>query len=172
MFLTLTLNRSQGSYTDHVLNADANRAKYDYWCEKTRARIKDPKKRDLLAPLEPPYYIHTKRPSLENGYYEAIDQPHVEVTKSPIVEFTETGIRTEEKTEDFDVVAICTGYDAVTGGLRQMGIHGSNGQDLNEYWEEGIATHVGMIVNEYPNFFMIYGPQGMLKGRSHYHRRY
>lgn len=158
---SLTFVRSQGSYIDHVINVDANRAKYDFWVGKTRARISDPVKRDLLAPLEPPYYLHTKRPSLENGYYEAIDQPHVSIINSRIVEFTETGIRTEDgKHHDLDVVAVCTGYDAVTGGLRQMGIHGSNGTDLDEYWKDGIATNVGMMVNEYPNMFMVYGPQG------------
>ena len=156
-------NRSQGSYIDHVINPEANRAKYDFWVEKTRARISDPIKRDLLAPIEPPYFLHTKRPSLENGYYEAIDQPHVTITNSPIVEFTETGVRTEDGTTDFDVVAVCTGYDAVTGGLRQMGIYGSNGKDLDEYWQDGIATNLGMIVNEYPNMFMVYGPQGVCR---------
>ena len=53
--------------------------------------MRDPKKRDLLAPLEPPYWLGTKRPSLEQDYYESADQPHVETTNSPIVGFTETG---------------------------------------------------------------------------------
>ena len=152
--------RSQGSYTDHVINAEANRAKYDFWAEKIRARITDPKKRDLLAPLEPPYYLHTKRPSLEQDYYEMCDLPHVEITNSPITNFTETGIQTEEKHTEFDVVAICTGYDAVTGGLRNMGIMSRDGVDLDEVWKDGVATNLGMIKNGFPNFFMVYGPQG------------
>ncbi len=85
----------------------------------------------------------------------------MDIVNSPIVGFTEKGIRTEAGDHEFDIVAICTGYDAVTGGLRQMAIHGSNGKDLDDYWQDGIATNLGMIVHEYPNFFMIYGPQGM-----------
>lgn len=42
-------------------------------------------------------------------YYEMCDSPHVEITNSPIVEFTETGIRTEEMHREFDIIALCTG---------------------------------------------------------------
>jgi cation diffusion facilitator CzcD-associated flavoprotein CzcO len=107
---------------------------YDYWVSKTAHRIKDPKKRELLVPSEPPYYLGTKRPSLEQDYYESCDLPHVEITNSPIVEFTKTGIVTEEKEREFDVVAVCTGYDAVTGGLRTMNVQGRGGIDLDTKW--------------------------------------
>ena len=156
----LIRDRSIGGFADTILSKEANRAAYDFWAAKTRPRIKDPKKRDILAPLEPPYYIATKRPSLEQDYYEACDQPHVEITNSPIVEFTETGIVTEEKSYDFDIVAICTGYDAVTGGLRTMGIKGRHGLDLDDKWKNGVSTHLGMMVHGFPNLYIVYGPQG------------
>ena len=77
-------------------------------------------------------------------YYEQCDNPHVDITNSPIVQFTSTGITTEDgKHREFDIVAICTGYDAVTGGLRTMGIKGRGGIDLDEYWKDGISTHLG-----------------------------
>lgn len=94
-------------------------------------------------------------------YYEACDQDHVVITDSPIAEFTETGIKTEDgQVHEFDVIALCTGYDAVTGGLRTMGIKGRGGIDLDEKWEEGVVTHLGMMANGYPNMYFIYGPQG------------
>ena len=118
-------------------------------------------KRDILAPEEPPYYISTKRPSLEQDYYECCDKENVDIVNSPIREFTETGIVTEDgKHRDFDVVAICTGYDAVTGGLRTMGFKGRDGLDLDEKWKDGVITHLGMTVNGFPNFLMVYCPQG------------
>lgn len=107
---------------------------YDFWAEKQRQRMKPGKKRDLLVPLEPPYWVNTKRPSLEQDYYESADQDNVDITNSPITRFTETGIVTEEKSEDFDVVAICTGYDAVTGGLMTMNIQGQDGVYLHDRW--------------------------------------
>ena len=59
--------------------------------------MKPGKKRDLLVPLEPPYWVGTKRPSLEQDYYESADQDNVDITNSPITRFTDTGIVTEEK---------------------------------------------------------------------------
>lgn len=80
------------------------------------------------------------------------DRPNVELTNTPILEFSESGIVTEDgQVREFDVVALCTGYDAVTGGLRAMNIKGRDGLDLDEKWKDGIQTHLGMVVNGFPN---------------------
>lgn len=72
-----------------------------------------------------------------------------------IMEFTKNGIRAEDGKEHiFDIFAICTEYDAVTGGSRTMSTKGKDGRDLDEKWEEGVATNLGMVVNGYPNFFV------------------
>ncbi len=117
-----------------MVDEAANRAAYGFWASKRRQILRDPKKKDLLAPLEPPYFVGTKRPGLEVDYYEMCDQDNVEITNSPIRRFTETGITTDEKSEDFDIVAICTGYDAITGGLMTMNIQGVDGVRLHEKW--------------------------------------
>ena len=64
-------NWSLGGFPDTIVSKEANRVTYDYWVKRTRARMKDPRKRDLLAPLEPPYYLGTKRPSLEQGEFSS-----------------------------------------------------------------------------------------------------
>lgn len=128
-------NWSIGGFTDYLVDAKANRMAYDFWAEKTRARIKDPKTRDILAPLEPPYYVGTKRPSFEVDYYEMFDKDNVAVTNSPILRFTEKGIVSEgEGEEEFDIIAVCTGYDAVTGGLMTMNVKGENDVYLHDKW--------------------------------------
>lgn len=137
-------NWSIGGFMDTLIDAEANRAAYDFWRDKTAPRVRNPQKRDLLVPKDPPYYIGTKRPSLEQDYYvsaacprqynsadpskESCDRDHVDITTSPIVRFTRTGIVSEDGEKAFDIVAICTGYDAVTGGLRTMGIKGRGGK--------------------------------------------
>lgn len=35
-----------------------------------------------------------------------------------------------------------------------MGIKGKDGRDLDEKWQDGVLTNVGMITNGYPNLFM------------------
>jgi cation diffusion facilitator CzcD-associated flavoprotein CzcO len=74
-----------------------------------------------MAPTEPPYFFGTKRVPLEQDYYECIDQDNVELvdlTKTPIKEFNETGIllgSSENRQLELDIVVLATGFDAVTG---------------------------------------------------------
>ena len=42
-----------GSFNDILLNEEANRTAYDFWREKTRARINDPALAEILAPTKP-----------------------------------------------------------------------------------------------------------------------
>ena len=56
-----------GTFSDIGSNLEANRLAYDFWRERTRARIKDPVMAEKLAPMEPPHPLGTKRPSLEHG---------------------------------------------------------------------------------------------------------
>ncbi|CAG7938922.1 unnamed protein product [Penicillium olsonii] len=152
-----------GAYNDLLVTPEANRATYDFWAKKTRARIHDPVKRDLLAPLEPPHPFGTKRPSLEQGYYENFNKPNVhlvDTNSNPIVEITPTGIVTRDnKSYEVDIIAIATGFDASTGSLSNMGIHDLNGVDLGERWREGVSTFLGLTVPGFPNMFLPYSVQ-------------
>jgi hypothetical protein len=42
-------------YKDYLFDMKANREAYNFWAKKQRQRIKNPAKRDLLCPLEPPH---------------------------------------------------------------------------------------------------------------------
>lgn len=118
----------------------ANREAYNFWAKKTRARITDPEKREILAPLEPPHAFGTKRPSLEQNYYEMLDKPEnkvVDVNKNPIKEVTEKGIVLSDGTlHEFDVIALATGFDSVTGGMKNMGLKDVDGVELSEKWKK------------------------------------
>lgn len=143
------------NYKDLLFDKEANRAAYDFWAKKTRARISDPVKRDILAPLEPPHAFGTKRPSLEQNFYELLDRPEnevVDIRKTPIVEVTETGIRTEDgELREFDVIALATGFDSVTGGMKNMGLKDIDGVELSEKWKQGTWSYLGMTCSGYPN---------------------
>jgi hypothetical protein len=45
-----------GAYIDVLISPEGNKLTYDVWAKRTPARIEDPVKRDLLAPLEPPQW--------------------------------------------------------------------------------------------------------------------
>lgn len=103
-----------GNYKDMLLDGDANREAYNFWARNQRARIKDPVKREILAPLKMPHYFGVKRPCLEQNYYEQFNRDNVDVidiSKNGIAEITETGIRLEDGSHyEFDIIAIATGF--------------------------------------------------------------
>ncbi|KAI2614715.1 cyclopentanone 1,2-monooxygenase [Hypoxylon fragiforme] len=152
-----------GSYTDMLLSEEANNEAYKFWREKTRARINDPRVKELLAPEKPPYPFGSKRVPLEVSYIDMFNRPNVhlvDVNETPVVEVTEGGIRTTEKLWDFDVIILATGFDAVTGGLTTIDIRGIDGQSLKTKFDKrGPTTYCGITVAGFPNMFFSSGPQ-------------
>ena len=135
-----------GTYKDVFFDHKANQDHYEFWAKKTRARITDPKKRDILAPLEAPHPFGTKRPSLEQDFYETMDKPHVsivDVNETPIREIVPEGIITEDgKLHELDILALATGFDSVTGGMKSMGLKDINGIELADKWKEGTWSYL------------------------------
>ncbi|KAJ5463075.1 hypothetical protein N7475_008019 [Penicillium sp. IBT 31633x] len=152
------------SYKDLMVDPVANREAYDFWAQKVRPMLDDPEKREILAPLEPPHPFGTRRTALFTTFYEVMDQPNVNIVPvkhNPIECLTETGIVTRDgKHHDFDVIALATGFDAVTGGLKQITVEGIDGINLNEKWSNGTSTLLGLMSAGFPNMFFVYGPQG------------
>lgn len=156
-----------GGYKDYLFNMKANREAYNFWAKKQRQRIKNPAKRDLLCPLEPPHAFGIKRPCLEQNYYEVLDQDNVNIVDisekggNEIVEFMENGIKTKDgKVHEADVIALATGFDITTGGMTQMGLKSIHGTYLKDEWKASANTYLGTTVSGYPNMFHLYGPHG------------
>lgn len=154
------------NYYDFLLDEKTNGFFYDYWVEQVRKRMTNPEKMDLVAPLKQYMLVGTKRPSLEQDYYEMIDRPNVvlhNLKQAPIVEFDASGIVTgngvSTQHHDLDVVICATGYDAVTGSLLDLGITDRHQKPLTEKWKNGVLTHLGLMIPDCPNLFMVYGPQ-------------
>jgi cyclohexanone monooxygenase len=151
-----------GTFSDINFDEEANRLAYAFWREKTRARIEDPVTAEKLAPADPPHPFGTKRPSLEQWYYEVFNQENVtlvDVRDEPIEEITRAGVRTASRHYELDVLVLATGFDASTGGLTQIDIRGVSGRTLKETWSRGVQTHLGLGIPDFPNLLMLYGPQ-------------
>lgn len=149
------------SYYEFLTDEKTNSMFYDYWVEQVRARISNPEKKDMVAPLKQQIPIATKLPSLEQDYYEMIDRPNITLhnpKQSPIVEFDATGVVTgdgkDTQHHELDIVIFATGYDAVTGSLLDLAITDKNEQPLEEKWRDGVLTHLGLMVPGCPNLFM------------------
>jgi len=150
-----------GSFNDLLTNEHSNRAAYDFWRDKTRARINDPAVAEMLAPTEPIHPYGTKRPSLEQNFFDIFNLSNVslvDLRKTPIERVTRSGIKTAAGEHDLDVLVLATGFDAVTGGLTGIDIRGTQGETLREKWAKGVRAHLGMAAAGFPNLLFVYGP--------------
>lgn len=151
------------NYMEFVTDRKVNEYIYNFWAEKTRARVTDPTKRDIVAPIKQANLFGVKRPSLEQDYYEVVDRPNVHlvnVKETPVQEMTEDGILTNDgQHRKFDVIVLATGYDAMTGSLMDLWIRDRDGRSLQDLWRDGVETYLGLMIVGMPNMFMAYSPQ-------------
>jgi len=152
----------QGSYYDLVANPETNAEVYKYWRSRVLERIKNPRKQELLAPAKAPHPWGTKRPSLEQRYYEVVDQDHIDiidVSTSPIISFGERGLITKEEGEiPVDIVVLATGFDNMLS-ISTLNLVGRNGETIQDHWRNGVRSSMGIAVPGFPNLFYLYGTQ-------------
>ena len=148
------------SYTDILVNKASNDTASEFVRNKIRGIVKDPVTAELLAPKDHP--IGTKRLCLDTNYYETYNRDNVTLVNAratPIEEITENGLRTADGTEyEFDAIVFATGFDAMTGALKEIDIRVGNDPALAEKWEGGPTTYLGLMVAGFPNMFTITGP--------------
>ncbi|KAK8198982.1 hypothetical protein BKA81DRAFT_392790 [Phyllosticta paracitricarpa] len=116
---------------------------------------------DLLEQLVPDFAPHCRRLTPGPGYLEALAQPNVELIRTPIARFTETGIVTEDGTvREVDAVVCCTGANTHFAPIFPIV---SGEYDLSRDWlPEGKFgfpyTYLGLSVPHFPNLLLMYGP--------------
>ncbi len=149
------------TFDDLLANPAANQMAADFITSKIREKVKDPETAELLTPRG--YPLFAKRPPLDHGFYEAFNRDNVRLVdikdREPIVEITETGVRTSENHYEFDIVVLATGFQAYTGAQEALEIRGLGGTTLEDKWESASTSIMGVCVADFPNLFMITGPQ-------------
>ncbi|KAG5643364.1 hypothetical protein DXG03_001012 [Asterophora parasitica] len=153
-----------GSFLDILTDENANAEAYAFWRKKVLERVHDPEMQRKLAPEVAPHPFGVKRPCLEQQYYEVYNQPNVDLIdlqQNPIAEITPKGVKTADSVEhELDVLVLATGFDAVTGGITQIDIRGTDGTLIREKWGKSLSTYLGMTTANFPNMFFLYGPHG------------
>jgi cyclohexanone monooxygenase len=147
------------TFDDLLVTQEANNAASEFVRAKIRSLVLDPETAELLCPDHP---IGVKRPPNGSFFYETFNRPNVSLIslrKEPIVEITETGISTSKRDLPFDVIVFALGFDAATGSFSRIDIRGRENVSLRDSWRDGPRTHLGICVHQFPNFFMISGPQ-------------
>ena len=153
----------QGNFRDMLTDEQANKLMSDFVAKKIRERVKDPITAEMLIPKD--HGFGTRRVPQETFYYEVYNQQNVKLVSmldDPIQKITENGIQTRFNEFEFDVIIYATGFDAVTGAFNRIDMRGENNVPLKDKWSKGPRTFLGMMVDDFPNMFMILGPHAAL----------
>jgi cation diffusion facilitator CzcD-associated flavoprotein CzcO len=128
-----------------------------------RSQLEDPRLRRMAWP---DYTFGCKRILFSSHYLPALQRPNVELVTDAIARVTPTGIVTAGgAVHELDCVIWATGFKT-TNFVFPMRITGSGGVDLHEQWSDGAHAHLGMCVPDFPNMFVMYGPNTNTSGGS------
>jgi 4-hydroxyacetophenone monooxygenase len=114
---------------------------------------------DLQAKMVPGYPPYGKRMLRDNGVWaKSLMADNVTVETDAISEITPTGVRVSNgESYDLDALVYCTGFRAVEF-LAGIDVIGRDGAKLHDQWRERPRALLGITVPNFPNLFLIYGP--------------
>ena len=119
--------------------------------------ISDPTLRERLRPDHAPLCY---RLIFSPDYYQAIQHPNSTLVTGDISGIEESGIRTADGVlHELDVIVLATGFCPDTF-MRPMTFIGRDGVDLESLWADGPKAYLAVTLPEFPNFFMLNGPNG------------
>jgi cation diffusion facilitator CzcD-associated flavoprotein CzcO len=120
----------------------------------------------LRAKLTPNYPIGCKRVLIVDDFYPALMRPNVTLETDGIARITAQGIETRAGTHiDVDVIIYATGFET-TGWHWSVDVVGRGGRRLSEAWAEAPQAYLGITSAQFPNLFMLYGPNTNLGHNS------
>ncbi|GJF02675.1 monooxygenase [Pseudonocardia sp. D17] len=111
---------------------------------------------DKVMPTYPPY---GKRMLIDNGWFAALRRDDVDLVTDAIAQVDEKGVELADGSRvDLDVLVMATGFQS-RRMLSPMDIRGRSGRSLREIWgDDDARAHLGITVPDFPNLFMVYGP--------------
>jgi cation diffusion facilitator CzcD-associated flavoprotein CzcO len=117
--------------------------------------VRDP---DVRAKLRPTHPYGCKRPLFSNLYFPAFNEPNLELVTEPIARVTPYGVTTVDGTERaVDTVVVATGF-ATTKYLSAIDVTGRDGRRIDDAWNDGPLSYLGITTAGFPNRFRLYGP--------------
>ena len=146
-------------YNNLALDQASNDTAANFVRAKIEEIVKDPATAKALQPNNHP--IGSKRICIDTDYFATFNRPNValvDIKSSPIEEITESAVRTGGKDYEVDALVLATGFDAMTGSVAKIDIHGRSGQTLNDKWAAGPRTYLGLMSAGFPNLFVVTGP--------------
>ena len=147
------------SYIDLLTNKAANDTLAEFVRGKIRERVKDPATAELLCPTS--YPILAKRLCADTDYYETYNRDNVtlvSIKDAPIEKLTVNGLVVRGQEYAVDSIVFATGFDAVTGAIKNIDVRGRAGQHLDDHWQGAPRAYLGLMSAGFPNLFFLDGP--------------
>jgi cation diffusion facilitator CzcD-associated flavoprotein CzcO len=147
-----------GGFAAAVIDADSpGMAVIESMCRDNLESVKDPALRERLRP---DYRAGCKRLVVSPDFYEAIQSPTASLVTDRIDRFESGGVRTADgELHELDVVVLATGFRA-DAFMRPMAVTGRGGVALADAWRDRPNAYLSVGIPDFPNFFMINGPNG------------
>ncbi len=122
---------------------------------------------DLFAKLVPDYAPMARRLVVDNGWYDTLGKPNVDLVTTGIKRFKPDGILTQDGEERrFDLVVLGAGFQ-VSRYLYPVDYVGRDGATLSALWEQdGARAYQTLCMPGFPNLFMLYGPNAGVRAGS------
>jgi cation diffusion facilitator CzcD-associated flavoprotein CzcO len=115
---------------------------------------------ELREKLRPDYPAGCKRLIISPDFYEKIQRPNARVVTEAIRTVEEHGVRTvDDELHELDVLVLATGF-RVDRFMRPIEIVGRRGTRLDDVWAERPTAYLAVSVPDFPNLFMLNGPNG------------
>ena len=147
-----------GIFNDLLTNHEANATAQDFFRRKLKSIIKD---EATVAALMPDFALGCKRLIVGTDFYETFNRPNVRLVKvkdTPIECITPKGLMVGGREHEFDAIVFATGFDAISGPILNIDIHGKHGVAMRDKWQAGPSCYLGLMPAGFPNLFTITGP--------------
>lgn len=146
-------------FADQNTDQAVNDVVADYVRGKIRGIVRDPAVADLLCPTDHP--IGSRRLCIDSHYYATYNRPNVtlvDIGGDPIERITATGIRAGGIDYPVDLIIFAIGFHAFRGAVERIDIRNEKGETPTGRWDRGPRTMMGLMVEGFPNFFLLTGP--------------
>ena len=133
-----------GAYTDLLVDQAANDVIAEFMRDRIRETVEDPAVAELLCPRTFP--VGSKRLCQSDDYYAMYNRPNVtlvDLRSTPLTSASAGGLSTTSAFYELDAIVFATGFDAISGALRQIDVRGVSGVALADRGRPGRARTWG-----------------------------
>jgi len=120
---------------------------------------------DIFEFLAPSFSPGCRRLTPGPGYLEALTQPNVTFTTSPITKISESAVHTADGTaHKIDALVCATGFHF--DSAPPFPVLGSRGLSLETKWQDRPTAYLSAAVAGFPNMFLMLGPNSAIGSGS------